>query len=155
MTFSKDRSAGYLANHMARLFFAGLSRRIRPLGLAPAQFMVLLELWEEDGLSQADLVARLDVEQATMANTLARMARDGLIDRQPSPTDRRARLICLTARARALRPQAIAAAQAQNSEALAGLSTAEQAQFLALMKTVIATMQKRRDASPGPGGAAE
>ncbi|MGE4327914.1 MAG: MarR family winged helix-turn-helix transcriptional regulator [Pseudodonghicola sp.] len=150
MSFSKDASAGYLANHMARLFFAGLSRRIRPLGLAPAQFMVLLELWEEDGLSQADLVARLDVEQATMANTLARMERDGLIERRPSPTDRRARLICLTAKADALRGPAIAAAQAQNAQALTGLAPEEMAQFLMLMKKVIATMQKTRHA-PVPG----
>ncbi len=40
------RSAGFLANHMARLFAVALQRRIKPLGLAPAQFMTLLELWE-------------------------------------------------------------------------------------------------------------
>lgn len=156
MSFSKDASAGYLANHMARLFFAGLARRIRPLGLAPAQFMVLLELWEEDGLSQADLVARLDVEQATMANTLARMERDGLIDRRPSPTDRRARLIFLTGKARDLHASAIGAAQAQNAQALAGLAPEETAQFLDLMKKVIATMQRARHAPmQGQAGAAE
>lgn len=142
--FEKDASAGYLANHMARLFFAGLARRIRPLGLAPAQFMVLLELWQEDGLSQAELIARLDVEQATMANTLARMERDGLIDRRPSPTDRRARLAHLTDRARALQGPAIAAAQAQNARALAGLTAEESRQFIAMMKKVIAAMQKDR-----------
>ena len=72
-TFDRARSAGYLANHMARLFAQRLHERIRPLGLAPAQFMTLLALWEEDGLTQRDLFERLDVEQATMANTLARM----------------------------------------------------------------------------------
>ncbi|MGD9862173.1 MAG: MarR family winged helix-turn-helix transcriptional regulator [Pseudodonghicola sp.] len=143
--FEKDGSAGYLANHMARLFFAGLARRIRPLGLAPAQFMVLLELWQEDGLSQAELIARLDVEQATMANTLARMERDGLILRRPSPTDGRARLAHLTDRARALREPAVAAAQAQNARALAGLGPEETRQFIAMMKKVIASMQKDRD----------
>ncbi|MEO0363426.1 MAG: MarR family transcriptional regulator, partial [Pseudomonadota bacterium] len=39
MTFAKSKSAGYVANHMARLFAIGLQRRIKPLGLAPAQFM--------------------------------------------------------------------------------------------------------------------
>ena len=79
MDFRKDESAGYLANHMARLFAIALNERIGPLGLAPAQFMTLLELWNEDGLSQKDLVQRLDVEQATMANTLSRMERDVLV----------------------------------------------------------------------------
>ena len=49
MTFDKTRSAGFLANHMARLFAKGLQQEIRPLGLAPAQFMTLLALWERTG----------------------------------------------------------------------------------------------------------
>lgn len=141
MTFEKTRSAGYLANHMARLFAHGLHARIRPLGLAPAQFLVLLALWEEDGLTQAQLVERLDVEQATMANTLARMARDGLIRRTPHPDDRRAFQVRLTARARALKAPATAAADAQNAKALAGLTAAERATLLDLMNRVIANMR--------------
>ncbi|MCE8555472.1 MarR family transcriptional regulator [Ruegeria pomeroyi] len=138
----QHNSAGYLANHMARLFAAGLARRIQPLGLAPAQFMVLLELWHSDGRTQADLTAALDVEQATMANTLKRMERDGLIRRLPSEEDRRARLIHLTDRARALEAEAKAAAGAQNAQALAGLDAAERATFTALMRRVIGNMQR-------------
>lgn len=37
----------------------------------------------QDGLTEAELVQRLDVEEATMANTLSRMERDGLIRRRP------------------------------------------------------------------------
>ena len=158
MDFDKTSSAGFLANQMARLFAAGLARRIRPLGLAPAQFMVLVELWTEEGLSQAELVARLDVEQATMANTLARMERDGLILRAPSPTDGRVRLAYLTDKARALRGPATAAAQAENAEALSALSEAERAQFIALMNRVVRTLRKRRQAPPpadAPGPDAE
>ena len=61
MSKFREKSAGYLANHMARLFASGLQRRIQPLGLAPAQFMVLLELWEQDDLTQRDLVARVEL----------------------------------------------------------------------------------------------
>lgn len=141
MSFDKTQSAGYLANHMARLFAQGLQRRIRPLGLAPAQFMTLLELWTEDGLTQKQLLERLDVEQATMANTLARMERDGLIVRTPHPDDARAQQVWLTDAARALQGPATGAAQAQNRHALAALSADEQVQFLDLMQRVVATMR--------------
>lgn len=143
MSNFKDHSAGYLANHMARLFAAGLQKRIQPLGLAPAQFMVLLELWDGDGKTQADLVAALDVEQATMANTLARMERDGLIDRRISDTDKRARNVFLTDHAKGLQAEAMVQAKAENQLALSGLSEDEQQQFRALMHTVIATLIKR------------
>ena len=143
MRFDKTKSAGFLANHMARLFANGLHQRIAPLGIAPAQFMALLELWgEKDGLTQRVLVERLDVEQATMANTLARMQRDGLIEKKPHPNDKRAQLICLTKKAIDLKADAIAAAAAQNKLALSGLSKVEHQQFLSLMGKVIKSMQE-------------
>ncbi|PVB63075.1 MarR family transcriptional regulator [Labrenzia sp. 011] len=142
MDFEKDRSAGYLANHMARLFAIALHKTIAPLGLAPAQFMTLLELWTEEGLTQRDLVLRLDVEQATMANTLARMERDGLITRKPHPEDRRSQSVWLTPRARALEKPAKSAAASVNGAALAGLSQAERDRFLQTMARIIANLRK-------------
>ncbi|MBL3570750.1 MarR family transcriptional regulator [Rhodovulum sp. BSW8] len=144
MVFDKDDSAGYLANHMARLFAAALTRRIAPLGLMPGQFMVLLELWREDGLTQRDLVERLDVEQATMANTLNRMERDGLIMREPDAADRRARRVRLTARARALEAPATEAATEVNARALARLSPGDRARFPEMLQAVIAALRADR-----------
>jgi DNA-binding MarR family transcriptional regulator len=142
MAFDKSRSAGFLANHMARLFAVGLQQRIKPLGLAPAQFMTLLELWDKDGKTQRDLCRSLDVEQATMANTLMRMERDGLIERRPIPDDARSQTIHLTAKARALQEPATAAARTVNADALGNLSTEEQVTFLDLMRRAIASLHR-------------
>lgn len=141
MEFKPSESAGFLANHMARLFAHGLARRIEPLGLAPAQFMILLELWEKDGRTQKELVRLLDVEQATIANTLARMERDGLVKRKPNEADGRSQLIYMTARAKSLREPAITAAHAQNMLALADLNDDEVSRFLDLIRRVIARMK--------------
>ncbi|MDK3072164.1 MarR family transcriptional regulator [Sedimentitalea sp. JM2-8] len=147
MSFAKDRSAGYLVNHLARLFARGLSARIRPLGLTTGSFPALLELWEKDGLTQKQLVARLDIEQATMANTLARMERDGLIRRERDETDGRVQRIWLTDHARGLRGPATKAAMAENAEALAALTDSERAAFIDLMRRILAFRQGR---PPGP-----
>ncbi|MDE4131842.1 MarR family winged helix-turn-helix transcriptional regulator [Phaeobacter sp. QD34_3] len=141
MSDFKQSSAGFLANHMARLFASTLHRKIASLGIAPAQFMVLLELWQGDERTQADLTAALAVEQATMANTLARMERDGLIEKRPSQTDKRSKMICLTAKAEALQEAAIAAAAGVNDTALAGLTAKDRQQFLVLMARVIRNLQ--------------
>ncbi|GAU81605.1 MarR family winged helix-turn-helix transcriptional regulator [Bosea sp. BIWAKO-01] len=148
MTTFKTHSAGYLANHMARLFAKALAESIRPLGLAPAQFMVLLELWREDGVTQKHLVERLDVEQATMASTLARMERDGFIERRPDPADARARIIHLTGRARELEQAALAEARQVNRRALAGFPEEEAEQLLAGMRRVISSLSDK-PAEPG------
>ncbi|WP_095589396.1 MarR family winged helix-turn-helix transcriptional regulator [Actibacterium ureilyticum] len=138
MTFDKHRSAGYLINHLARIFARNLSDRIQPLGLSTGTFPAMLALWEQDGRTQKELVALLDIEQATMANTLARMERDKLILRKRDAQDGRVQRIWLTERARALQAPATGAADAVNAAALAGLSASERDTFLALMGKLIA-----------------
>lgn len=130
-----------MANHMARLFAQDLSGRLQPLGLAPAQLMTLLELWEEDGLTQAELIQRIDVEQATMANTLRRMERDGLIHRGPHPHDGRAQRNWLSEKAKNVRGAATNAAYTLNKTAMAALTPQEQETLLHLMRRVIETLR--------------
>jgi DNA-binding MarR family transcriptional regulator len=119
-----------------------MTEALAPLGLAPAQFGILLELWSKDGLTQRDLVLRLDLEQATVANTLARMERDKLIVRHPDVNDARAQTIRLTERARALEKPATNCACEVNTEALAGLSAAERNRLLETMRRVIETQRR-------------
>lgn len=141
MAFDKMNSAGFLANLMARLFARGLQQRIKPLGLAPAQFMTLLELWREDGITQKELVARLDVEQATMANTINRMERDGLIIKKSHPDDGRAQTLHLTPKAKAIEHDAVTAAKGVNQIAFKNMSAEEQKQFMELMRKVIGNLK--------------
>ena len=134
-------SAGYLVNYMARLFAEGLRKRIAPLGIVPGQFPALLALWERDGLTQKELLAQVAIEQATLANTLARMERDGLIVRKEHPADARARTIHLTEKAQSIRDDAYKAAAETNAEALAGFSKVERQEFLNLMGRTIISLQ--------------
>ncbi|WP_316860504.1 MarR family transcriptional regulator [uncultured Cohaesibacter sp.] len=143
MEFTRNESAGYLINHMARLFSRGLTERIKALGLTVGTFPALLELWETEGLTQKQLVERLGIEQATMANTLMRMERDGLILRKADSSDGRVQRVWLTDRARSLRDPAIAAAIEENASKLVGLSKEEQQQFIALMQRVIETNENK------------
>ncbi|MBU3031898.1 MarR family winged helix-turn-helix transcriptional regulator [Paracoccus marinaquae] len=139
MAFSRNDSPGYLTNHLARLFAAGLQSRIKPLGLSTGIFPIMLCLWEKDGQTQRDLVVKVGIEQATLANSLSRMERDRLIERHGDDEDGRIKRNWLTERGKSLRDPAIAAAMAQNTEALHGLSPEERAEFLRLLKKMVAT----------------
>ncbi len=125
-------------------FGRDLQTAIKPPGQSTGVFAALLELWQRDGLSQRELVAALDIEQATMANTLARMERDGLIVRKADSSDGRLQRIWLTDQARGLRDSATAAAQTVNTRALADLSEQDRAQFIALLGRVLARMTAPR-----------
>ena len=147
----RAHSAGYLLNHIARQFALLLHERLKPLGIAPAQFPILLELWQQDGQSQQALVERAELSQATIANTLARMERDGLICREPNPDDARSRLIYLSDSARSLETAAVAAAAEINREALAALNDDEQTAFLDMAARVVAQQQRMLGKAPLEG----
>lgn len=143
MTFDKTRSAGVLAGELARLYSAELQRSLAPLGLSAAQFLVLSELWSEDGQTQRALTGRLGVEQATMANTLARMERDQLVRRLPHPDDRRSQLVVLTDVARTFEALAVTAAVEVNDSVLQGLPAAERELFLSMLGRVVSALRDR------------
>ena len=137
MRFSRNDSATYLTAQLAKTFSRALNRRAAALGFSPGQFPVLLELWQEEGLTQRQLLDRVDIEQATLANTLSRMERDGLIERKPHPKDRRAQVIGLTDKGRDLETKAIAASKATDDAILEGLLKFERHLLIEYMSRAI------------------
>ncbi len=135
-TPSRRRTSSLLAL-AGRLLTARLAERLRPLGIAPAQYLVLNELWDGEPLTQRALVDRLGVEQATMAATLKRMERDGLITRHQHPADDRARVIRLTPRATSLRQAATAVATSLDRETMSLLAPDGEDAFRALLLRLV------------------
>ena len=144
MEFDKTRSAGNLIQEIARLHAAALQRALVPLGLSRAQFLVLSELWSEDGLTQRELTLRLMVEQATMASTLGRMERDGLIERRPHPDDGRSQQVWATQAARNLREPAVRAAVDADLELASGLPAAERELFQSMLRRIAGNLGPNR-----------
>ena len=141
MTLDRDRSAGYLVNWAARLFARAIDRRLKPLGVSSGQLPVFFALSGGRALTQRALVDFAAIEQPTMAATLTRMERDGLIVRRPNPDDRRGVLISLTPAAETKAAEVRAATEAVNAAALSGLDAAEQAAVRALLSRVIAGLE--------------
>ncbi|OJF95126.1 MarR family winged helix-turn-helix transcriptional regulator [Pararhizobium antarcticum] len=138
MAFDRMDSATYLASLLAKNFSRALQERSQKLGFAPGQFPILLELWAEEGLTQKQLLDRMDIEQATMANTLSRMERDGLISRRKHPGDKRAQQVFLTDKAKAMEADAKDAALAADQSLLSGFRRFERELLLEYMRMAIA-----------------
>lgn len=130
---SRRESLGYQVNHLARLFEQLLRVNIEGHGVVPGQFAQILALYEEEPLTQRELCERVRIEQSTMAYTLQRMERGGLIERMADPTDGRRAQITLTPRARALQDTLVVAARRVNDAATRDMSAEE---IAALMSTV-------------------
>ena len=80
---------------------------LKPLGLTYPQYLVMLLLWEADGLSVQDLGARLYTDSGTLTPLLKRMADAGWVTRTRDAEDERRVLIHLTPAGRSLHRRAL------------------------------------------------
>jgi DNA-binding MarR family transcriptional regulator len=143
-------SAGYMTNHAARLFARAIDARLAGTGAGSGVLPALFALADGAARTQAELARAAAIEQPTMAATLSRMERDGLIERRRDRADKRKTMITLSESGRALLPQLRDATTEINAAALAGLDDAERRQFLAFLGRVCAGLDAhlRGDARP-------
>lgn len=87
------------ANAYSRLYAALLSR----LDLTYTQYLVMLVLWEGEGLTLKEIGARLRLDSGTLTPVLSRLDKRGLIVRQRDPADQRRITTHLTADGYSLR----------------------------------------------------
>jgi DNA-binding MarR family transcriptional regulator len=132
-----DDNLGYLVNRAARLMAQMFSRRLQRHGVALAQWAILLFLYAKDGQTQRQLSRVVAIEPPTVARTIDRMVRDGLVRREPHPHDGRATRIRLTPRALAIRDELAAASMAGNELAARPLSADELETLKTLLRRVI------------------
>ena len=81
------------------------------IGLTYPQYLVLLVLWEQDGVTVSELGERLFLDSGTLTPLLKRLEAQGQIARLRDVQDERRVRITLTAEGRALRDQAEAIPQ--------------------------------------------
>src|SRR5664279_509085 len=76
------------------------------LGLTYPQYLVMLVLWERDGVPLKDIGERLFLDSGTLTPLLKRLEAAQLIKRTRSTTDERQVLIALTPKGQALKEKA-------------------------------------------------
>lgn len=137
-----ESTAGYWINRVSRALLRDFDARLRPHGFAMSHLPVLRALVHGRALSQKDLAEQARVEQPTMAEMLVRMERDGVVEREPNPEDRRGVLISLTHRSRARIPKAKAALVEGERAAMAGLSQTDQRLLRELLQRVADNLEE-------------
>ena len=90
----------------ARQVVALYTPYLKELGLTYTQYIVLLVLWERDGLSLGEIGDRLSLDSGTLTPLCKKLETAGLIERRRSERDERSVRITLTDAGRALKERA-------------------------------------------------
>jgi MarR family transcriptional regulator, transcriptional regulator for hemolysin len=117
---------GQLLHGTARAWRQKLDERLKPMGLSQAKWRTLMHLsLAGDALTQAEIAARLGVEEPTMVTLLHRLEREDWITRNNSPRDRRCKLVLLGRRAQRVIAQINSSADTLRHELLAGVPSSD------------------------------
>ncbi len=91
----------------SRLVVQAYRPLLADLGLTYPQYLVMLVLWERDGVSVGDLGEQLFLDSGTLTPLLKRLEKQGLVERIRSPQDDRTVENFLTEAGRLLKEKAV------------------------------------------------
>src|SRR4051812_27770776 len=142
---------GFLLTRASGLVVRATNAALTDLGLRVRQYSVLVLADDaEAGISQRDLAEVLGLDPSQVVALVDELAAAGLVERRPSPTDRRQRLVAATAKGVRLRRRADTAAAGGLRRQLRDLSADEQQTLRELLGRVVGAGDVR-DEEPRAG----
>jgi MarR family transcriptional regulator, organic hydroperoxide resistance regulator len=136
------RSVGYHVRYLAETWRDAMDIAASAHGITMSQWRYLRELWEEDGLTTAELTRRVGRQEPTTVVAVRLLERDALVTTIKSESDRRKTFIRLTPRGRRLAATMSPLIREVNDRAMSDLSDAEIRTF----KRLIVRIQRQLDA---------
>jgi DNA-binding MarR family transcriptional regulator len=131
-----DRLA-HLVRDAAKGLMRGLQMRLTEHGVSFGHWTFLRILWEQDGLTQAELSEQAGVMEPTTFLALKAMERRGYIRRKKTPNNKKKVFILLTPKGRALKIKLVPLALEVNKVAIHGAGAADVAAARKLLLRMI------------------
>jgi DNA-binding MarR family transcriptional regulator len=145
-----DRSLAFLIHDIARMMRKEIDTRMARLSLTRSQWWVLAHLFRDDGITQTRLAEMLEVGLVTLSGLLARLEEKSLVQRRPDPSDRRAKLVYLTRKARSIFAMVEPDAEALRRQVFDGFSQTEHDLVLDLLTRIKQNLAPVENAASKP-----
>lgn len=112
-------------------------QRLRPLGMVPAHYSLLMSVHLQPGLTGAELARRLDVTPQAVASLVTRLVDKGQLERRSHPRHRHVQELHLTDAGRELLKSADTVVVAIEHQIVERLGPDDAARFTALLEEVV------------------
>jgi DNA-binding MarR family transcriptional regulator len=131
---------GHLARRFQQIAVAVFHAEVEAAGydLTPVQYAALSTVASRPGLDQASLAGLIAYDRTTITGVVDRLAQKGLVIRQSNNRDRRVRELQITDEGRRVLTEIEPAVEAAQQLMLRGLTAAEAAELLRLLRKAIA-----------------
>jgi len=126
----------FLLDHASHVLRTRMSAALAEIGLTARMHCVLVHALQEER-TQIQLAELGDMDKTTMVVTVDALEKAGLAERRPSSTDRRARIIAVTAQGARLAARSQEIVDGVHRDALAALPAKEREVLLRAMNRLV------------------
>jgi MarR family transcriptional regulator, lower aerobic nicotinate degradation pathway regulator len=130
---------GHFIRRLHQIAVAIFLQEVEPTGLTPVQYAVLQSAFNTPNIDQRTLAAAIGQDTSTIGGVVDRLEARGLLQRNPSPDDRRVRRLTLTKAGEDLLRRAIPAMLRAQQRMLQPLPPAERAEFMRMLQVLVRT----------------
>lgn len=121
--------------HQTDLFLTSyVKQKLAPFNIAPEQNLVMMLLWEQDGLTQNEVAIKLGKDKTNIARMVAGLESKGFIKRINCPRDRRSQRLYLTDKGIELKGHIVPIAEEFNESVCKDISEEELLQVKRILK---------------------
>jgi DNA-binding MarR family transcriptional regulator len=126
-------SVGYELRRAQIRVFQNFDSALAGHNLTPGYFGILILLFRNPGISQSALAKAMGVERSTLGEVIGKLEARGLVDRKPSPGDRRSLAVRLSSKGEGFLEQVMPIVRSHEDKIAASLSVSERATLLDLL----------------------
>ena len=127
------KHTGFLISRMGMVATKQFSARLEALGLNTRMWGALNALAADGGVSQRALCKSTAIDPSSMVATIDELEEQGLVERRPRPSDRRAHALHITDKGQEVLDRGCAVARSSQDELLAPLNANERKQLHELL----------------------
>jgi DNA-binding MarR family transcriptional regulator len=135
-SFDFSQAPGYLIRRAHQTSMAIFAEELGHYEVTALQFAILQALVDEPGADQITVAQRVALDAATSGSVIMRLEERGWLRREPSPTDKRRKLLWLTEQGTKMALEMKKPAKKVQQRLLEELTKTERFQFVAMLKRI-------------------
>ena len=136
MTNNSCQSVGKYISIIHRTGSSFLSKEFSKFNIGSGQYMYLIHLYKNDGLSPEELTEILNIDKGTTAKSIKKLETEGFVMRVKDKNDKRINRVYLTPKALEIKDEFLSSINAWENTLTSNLSYAEKEQALTLLKKI-------------------
>jgi DNA-binding MarR family transcriptional regulator len=128
---------GYLFRRMQQIAVALFIEETKAFDLTPVQYAALVAIHTHPGIDATRLSAVIAFDRSTLGSVIERLESKKLIDRKPSPEDKRVKLLYLTKAGAAMLREIMPSVEKAQARMLQPLKPADRKALIALLTQLV------------------